>query len=114
MIKAKDVTVLESILRKEYDPLLILIIVEIIAEFEDIVFTCGYRSGDRGVHGTDPCRGIDIREWIYDHPEDVVDFVNRRWQYDPHRPSMVCAMLHDTGKGMHLHIQTHPNTIRKE
>lgn len=109
MIVIKDKDTLTSVLCG-FHPMLVNIIISILENFDRIVITCGFRAGDKGVHGTMPCRGIDIRSWVYTRPLRVVSFVNDRWQYDPERPSKKCAVLHDSGKGMHIHLQVHPNT----
>lgn len=66
------------------------------------------------LHGTRPLRAVDIRSWHYEDPESVVAAVNDRWQYDPGRPQMRCALLHDSGQGPHIHIQVHPRTEEKD
>ncbi len=77
---------------------------------EDLIVTSGFRDDPDSVHGTVPCRGVDIRSWSLEDPQGLVDKINSFWEYDQSRPDMFCAMLHDTGKGMHIHLQTHPNT----
>ncbi len=78
--------------------------------FGEPFITSTYRKGDTGVHGTIPLRGMDIRSYIYTSPQNVVDVINKIWSYDYKRPELKCAILHNTGKGMHIHLQTHPNT----
>lgn len=73
--------------------------------------TSAFRKGDPGVHGTDPYRGIDIRSWDQDDSQGLVDHVNNHWQYDSARPNMQCAILHNVGRGEHIHIQVHQNTV---
>ena len=76
------------------------------------IITDGLRPGDEGVHGTTPLRGVDLRcrdKLIGKHIET---WVNMRWQYDPKRPKKQCCWCHDTGRGLHLHFQVHPSTIR--
>lgn len=72
-----------------------------------------YRMGDLGVHGTLPLRGLDERCRHKPLGDMIVEYLNSRWSYDPKRPEMVVCMCHDTGKGLHLHYQSHPNTTRK-
>lgn len=74
------------------------------------VVTSLYRIGDSGVHGQLPLRGLDLRCRTRRHGEMVEKFVNDRWQYDPNRPEMQCCLCHNTGQGLHLHLQVHPNT----
>lgn len=77
------------------------------------MITDAFRPGDTGVHGTIPdLRGIDMRCRDPHIGNHVADYVNVRWQYDHTRPKKKCAIFHNTGKGFHLHFQTHPNTIK--
>jgi hypothetical protein len=78
--------------------------------FGEPVVTSAFRENDPGVHGTTPLRGLDIRSAIYSNPQNVEDSINCIWIYDPERPEMKCAMLHDTGGGIHIHLQVHLNT----
>lgn len=83
-------------------------------EFRETVITSLYRINDNGVHGQLPLRGIDIR-WRLDwspEGEQIAQWINERWQYDPDRPEKKCCIYHDVGQGAHLHFQTHPNTRR--
>lgn len=76
------------------------------------VITDAFRPGDDGVHGTTPLRGIDKRcrdKLIGNH---VATWVNMRWLYDSERPGKKCCICHDTGKGLHLHLQVHPRSVR--
>ncbi len=87
----------------------------IIETTEHVVFTSGYRpspihSKDSGIHATDPLRAVDIRHFIYPHPDKLRDRINNAWLYDPKRKNLKCAFLHDTGLGMHFHLQCHDNT----
>ena len=110
MIIIKDEETLEGLLFA-YHPTLVKIVLFVFAYEGKICITCGYREGDIGVHGTVPCRGIDLRSWIYPNPQDIVDRVNSKWIYDPDRPDMKCAVLHATKSGaLHIHLQVHPNT----
>lgn len=109
-IKIKNHGVLRNILRAVYDDDLILLIVWVVARYSNVVFTSGYREEDKGVHGTSPCRGIDIRSRVYEEPQKVADDINTHFIYDPERPEKKCAKYHDTGKGLHIHLQVHPNT----
>jgi len=73
-----------------------------------------YRIGDSGVHGTLPVRGIDLRCSYDPFGKFIENFINTRWMYDTERPSKNCCTYHDVGKGKHIHIQTHANTIRRQ
>ena len=86
-------------------------------EFEDdtglkLSITSLYRIGDNGVHGQLPLRGIDVSMKDVDIGKIVEKKINEKWAYDPDRPNMKCAIFHDVGQGIHLHLQSHPNTIR--
>ena len=114
VISIKDKSVLYSLLAVEYDETLIDILMWLADEYpERIIITCGYRPGDKGVHGTIPCRGVDLRSRIFKSPDRVVNYINLVWEYDHTRPEKKVALFHDVGKGYHFHIQTHPNTRRK-
>ena len=111
MIKIKNTDILGKIFLSRYHPLLIIIILEVEKKFDKVTITSPYRHGDKGVHGTDPCRGIDIKSWDFKKPEEVVDFVNGKFTYDPERVNKKCAILHDTSSGIHIHLQSHDNTV---
>lgn len=91
---------------------------EIVLELEEtagfeLVVTSLYRIGDSGVHGALPLRGIDIRVRVPGVGALLEKSINNKWVYDPERPEMACAILHGVGANLHLHIQTHPHTIRR-
>ena len=109
MIAIKDTATLISMMHG-FHPTLVDIAVWLEEMYSRTVITCGYRPGDEGVHGTSPCRGLDLRSWVYPDAQKVVDHVNTRWQYDHRRPKMLCAILHDVGSGRHIHLQVHPRT----
>ena len=76
--------------------------------------TSNFRPGDSGVHGHG--RGWDL-QCTYDAFGQFIEvFINSRWQYDPSRPDMKCCMYHRNrgSEGKHIHIQTHPNTRRRD
>lgn len=82
---------------------------------EELVFTSGYRDKliygkDSGIHGTDPLRAFDIRSYIYKSPKNIENRINSVWTYDHKRPHLKVAVYHDTGLGVHFHIQVHDNT----
>lgn len=60
------------------------------------------------VHGTTPCRGLDLRSWdlVEGIPEKIRDHVNSEWIYDPQRPEKMVCKYHKN----HLHFQVHDNT----
>lgn len=86
------------------------IAVAIAEEFRDKTITSLFRIDDPGVHGALPLRGLDFRCLTKQHGREVENWVNKRWRYDSDRPMMKCCMCHDVGRGIHLHLQTHPNT----
>jgi len=77
------------------------------------VITSAYRENDSGVHGY--YRGIDFRSRSMSQSSifDICEKINNRYQYDPDRPEKECLIYHDTGRGPHLHLQSHPNTKRR-
>ncbi len=77
----------------------------------ELTVTSLYRIGDSGVHGQLPLRGIDVR--VRDEPvgRALRKLINLNWTYDPDRPGLKCAILHGRSSNLHLHLQTHPNTI---
>ena len=84
----------------------------------DVVVTSAHRSrkihgGDSGIHMAVPLRAFDLRSYIYSDPFAVQDEINANWIYDPYRPQFNVCVYHDTGRGVHFHVQTHPNTIRR-
>lgn len=88
---------------------------------EDVIFLLGavrvtsfHRPDNLGVHGTFPCRAIDLRSRSAHIAEATANVVNDTWTYDPARRNKKVAIAHDVGGGMHLHLQVHDNTIRKE
>jgi hypothetical protein len=100
-----------------WHPKLIDVIAWILEKEGKVVHTSGYRphkihGKDSGVHATDPLRATDIRHYIYYNPERLRDEINESWTYDPNRPHLKVAFLHDTGLGKHFHIQVHDNTVR--
>ena len=78
---------------------------------QDVLITQGYEKRNYvSVHSMIPFRGVDIRSWIYDNPQSIVDDINKHWDYDSKRPEKKCAMYHDVGRGKHIHLQVHDNT----
>jgi hypothetical protein len=71
-----------------------------------------YRINDSGVHGTLPVRGTDFG--INNDSQDIRNYLNHRWIYDPIRPGLVVCKYGDndlTGRhDDHVHIQVHRNT----
>ncbi len=98
-----------------WHPKLIRVSLWILEITNEMVITSAFRprkihDDDSGIHTTDPLRAMDIRSYIYPKPEALRDRINRVWTYDPKRPELMVAFLHDTGLGIHFHIQVHDNT----
>ncbi|MBT8449950.1 MAG: hypothetical protein KJO69_09680 [Gammaproteobacteria bacterium] len=75
--------------------------------------TSSYRvpEGDiDSVHETLPVRGEDWKCGDKDVGDLICEKINEHWIYDPARPELKCAICHDSGSGLHIHLQTHPNT----
>lgn len=77
----------------------------------EFIITSLYRINDTGVHGQLPLRGIDFRMKNEEIGKQIVDYINSKWKYDPARPDLKCAILHNVGQGLHIHLQVHTNTI---
>ncbi|MDQ3917702.1 MAG: hypothetical protein M3348_04440 [Acidobacteriota bacterium] len=60
-------------------------------------------------------RAVDVR--IKGRPQsqinDVADYINGRYVYDPARPNMKVCFKEPHGTGPHAHYQVHPNTKRR-
>lgn len=90
-----------------------LIALEVEEVFGSQTITSLYRMHDSGVHGQLPLRGIDLRCKIYCFGQEIEEYINEQWEYDYKRPKMHCCLFHDTGRGLHIHLQTHPNTRKR-
>lgn len=111
MLMIKSNGVARSVLGHTYHPMLISLLLWLYDRYpSQIVITSGYRPGDSGVHGTTPCRGLDLRERTFTSPKHIEREVNEHWEYDPDRPTKTCCVLHGDGANRHLHLQTHNNT----
>lgn len=111
-ISFKSAEVLRETLQVGYHPKMVDLL-SFVTKYRDPVITSGHRAGDSGVHGTIPCRGLDLRSTIYNRPRQVVDDINLQWVYDPDRPELKVAIYHDAGSGNHIHLQVHPKTFQK-
>ena len=114
MICVKEHRVLVGMLAVPFHPTLIELVLWFCVRFSDTTFTSAYREGDPGVHGTIPCRALDIRSSKFENPWDVVDEVNRHWEYDFERPEKKCAIYHNIGLGPHIRLQVHSNTRKRK
>ena len=115
-IHVKDTEVLRGLMERRFSPLLIDIIIYI-SKMYGVFITESYREKKHmdDLHGTQPVRAVDLRYWCYPGqlPTEITDRINSIWIYDPGRPKMNVALLHDAGNGMHFHIQVGPNTRRR-
>ena len=111
----KNAAVAVTMLEYRYEPTLIAIQKYIIEKYGAVI-TEAYRPRlhINDVHGCIPGRGMDNRAWCYPDAQiyRIQDDINNRWIYDPMRPEMQCAIVHDNrkGGGRHLHLQVHPGT----
>ena len=112
-ILIKDNLILTGLMFHTFDFRLIEII-GWLAITHGIYITEGYREKRHAddLHGTRPVRAIDCRERVYADAIEITKEINDRWTYDPERLHKKCCVLHDVGKGMHMHIQVHPRTRR--
>jgi len=109
-IQVKNYKVLRGLMSVPFHPTLIALTMWITIRHSQTVFTSAYREGDKGVHGQNPCRGLDIRSKVFHDPRKIVNDINTHWLYDPGREQFRCAKLHDAGKGKHIHLQVHDKT----
>ena len=110
----KDTDVLRGMMERRFDPLLINIILDI-AKTHGVCITESYREKRHmnDLHGTQPVRAIDARFWAYGSDRagyEIQHWINSKWSYDPGREKMQVAVVHDTGSGVHFHIQVHGKT----
>ena len=110
-IKVKTQNIFLTLMGKQADRKLIYLVcwMAMVKEWP-LVVTDFYRKGSRGVHGTDPVRGLDIRSWIYPDPRAIEFEINDNWIYDNTRPDKQVALYHNAGSGYHFHLQVHPLT----
>lgn len=80
-------------------------------EFGDQVITSLWRK--EGVHGTIPLRAVDLRCRNMAHGREIERWVNDKWIYDPTREGFEVCLYHDTGQGIHLHVQVDEHTLRR-
>lgn len=116
-IVIKDASVLRGLMEKNYAPLLIDVICWVASEY-GFVLTESYREQlhKNDLHGTWPVRANDLRTWCYveeNKAKGIEEAINDRWAYDPNRPGMNVAWIHQNrnAQGVHFHIQVHPNTV---
>ena len=65
-----------------------------------------------GVHSH--WRAVDVRTRGRSQKviDDVAAYINKRWVYDPRRPSLKVCFAEPHGTGPHAHFQVHDNTKR--
>ena len=79
------------------------------------IITSAFRPENKfGVHGTQPVRGLDFRCRTRLFGEYIAADVNERWVYDSDRPKKECTICHNSGSGLHFHIQVHQHTKRRK
>ena len=114
-IQVKTPNVLQGMLTYSFHPMLVTII-EFVARHYGVVITESYRPQRHpdDLHGVHPVRAMDIRSWCYPEwlAEQIRDDLNNEWTYDPTRTNYRVAKIHDSGLGIHFHIQVHPRTVR--
>jgi len=113
-INIKSLKIVKGLFRKPWHHKLIALYLWMLGQFgnEKIIITCAWekRKG-KSPHNVDPLRAIDIRSWIFGDAKKIEYFINKSWLYDPDRPWLTCAVYHDTGRGPHIHLQVHDNTV---
>ena len=111
----KNTAVLRNFAERNYSPIL-LNIIDWIANTYGILITETYRPKKHrnDLHGTLPVRAIDLRSWDYLEGWDaeICAEINNIWSYDDSRKNMKVCIWHNSGFGIHFHIQVHPNTRR--
>jgi hypothetical protein len=112
-VRIKNQDVMYGLVVKEFQSALAEVLIYVCRTF-GVVVTESYRKKrhPNDLHGTDPVRAIDIRSWCYRDAETVARDINSKWAYDPARPHMKVAVLHDSGQGEHIHLQVHPRTVK--
>lgn len=110
--RIKNHQVLKEILLPGFHPKLVALSIWCLVRWGDLWITSGYREGDSGVHGTLPCRALDVSSRPFIRPEAMALDANIHWTYDPERPKFTCVLYHKTPGGVwHFHLQVHPRTL---
>ena len=95
MIRTKSITIMRELIVIPWHLMLEKIVFWICEQWPgQIVFTSGYRKDNKGVHGQDPLRGIDLRSREFRNPRQVEDAINQEWDYGK-KPHQVC-IYHQT------------------
>lgn len=92
MIRVKSVKVLQELIVVSWHPMLEEVVFWSIEQWPgQIVFTSGYRKGDKGVHGALPkMRGTDWSSKEFSNPRIVEHKINQEWDYGK-EPYQVCV-----------------------
>ena len=90
-----------------------LLMADLVIEFGTFRVTSLHRD-DGGVHDTIPLRAIDLGCKNEELGRLIEKWMNEHWTYDPERPAYDVCLYHDTGQGIHLHIQVHDSTRKKQ
>lgn len=96
-----------------FHPKLVAMMSDLTQEFGHQTITSLYRQ-DGGVHQSIPLRAVDLRCYNMRVGEEIERWMNVRWVYDPTRLGFDVCLYHDTGHGIHLHLQAHDYTKRRE
>ncbi len=87
----------------------------------EFIVTSIYRTPEEdkalGGHGIHPAwRAVDVRtnNTTQKTIDTITAIMNRRWSYDPARPSMVVFYTEPHGSGAHAHVQSYGKTIRNK
>ena len=96
-----------------YNQLLVSIIYDVEHHYGvEFTETSGHRPDSDGVHGTNPCRGVDLSCPDYNFGKLVEKYANSKYQYDPDRPKYGVCLYHKGDSGAyHLHFQVHERTM---
>lgn len=111
-LQFKNETVFYNFTARALHPQLAAVLHWFWKRYFDVIVTSAWREQDSGIHNTDPLRAVDLRSWVFPDPEARADEINRAWLYDPLRTRLNVCIYHDTGRGVHFHIQVHDRTVR--
>ena len=115
-IKINDSKVFAALLEVPYHKKLVALALWYVYRYDNPVITSAHRKqkiweGDSGIHMTIPGRALDFSVVGLTDPRKVIEDVNNHFEYDPGRPDMRCAIYHDVGQGMHIHLQVSDSTV---